>query len=168
MQKVYFPRLILPGTAATTGLVDFGIASVILVGLMVFYKFTPSAVGVAIVPLLILTTILCALGMGLFLAAINVKYRDVRYALPFLICTLMYVTPVIYPTSMLDAYPLLKTMMIWLNPMSGVITNARAGILGQSPVDWSVIGISILVSAVYFVLGLYYFRNTERYFADII
>ncbi len=168
VQKVYFPRLVLPSTAATTGLVDFGVASVILIGLMVYYGFSPSAIALIVVPLLILTSVLCSLGIGMFLAAINVKYRDVRYALPFFIQTLMYVTPVIYPASMLDGHPTLKVLMTWLNPMSGVITNARASILGRLPVDWQLMGISLLMSLVFFILGLYYFRNTERYFADII
>jgi lipopolysaccharide transport system permease protein len=107
------------------------------------------------------------MGMGLFLAAINVKYRDVRYALPFFINILMYVTPVIYPVSMLDKHPWAKTAMTWLNPMSGVISNVRAGILGRSEFDWPVLGISLLVSIVYLAIGLHTFRATERYFADI-
>jgi len=107
------------------------------------------------------------MGLGLFLAAINVKYRDVRYALPFFINIIMYVTPVIYPVSMLDSYPLAKTLMIWFNPMSGVINNARAGLLGRSPIEWDIVGISLLISTVYFIIGLYYFRTTEKYFADI-
>lgn len=167
VQKVYFPRLVLPATAATTGLVDFAIAAVILAGMMVWYGFMPGLIGLITFPLLLLTTILCAMGMGLFLAAINVKYRDVRHALPFFINILMYVTPVIYPVSMLDKYPWAQTAMTWLNPMSGVITNARAGILGNSPFDWLVLVISLLMSIVYFVIGLRVFRSTERYFADI-
>jgi ABC-type polysaccharide/polyol phosphate export permease len=80
---------------------------------------------------------------------------------------MMYVTPVIYPVSMLDKHPWAKTVMTWLNPMSGVISNVRAGILGNSPFDWSVLGISLLVSIVYLAIGLHTFRSTERYFADI-
>lgn len=167
VQKVYFPRLVLPATAATTGLVDFAVAAVILAGMMVWYGFIPRLIGLAALPVLILTTILCALGVGMSLAAINVKYRDVRYALPFFINIIMYVSPVIYPVSMLDKYPWAKTAMTWLNPMSGVITNARAGILGNSPLDWRVIGISLLMSMVYFAVGLRVFRSMERYFADI-
>jgi lipopolysaccharide transport system permease protein len=81
---------------------------------------------------------------------------------------MMYVTPVIWPVTKLDGHPLIKTIMLWLNPIAGVITNARGAILGRSPVDWQVLGISLLMSFVFFVLGLYYFRNTERYFADIV
>jgi lipopolysaccharide transport system permease protein len=88
--------------------------------------------------------------------------------LPFVIQILMYVTPVIYPVKMLDKYPVIKSLMLWLNPMSGVITNARAALLSQGLFDWGIMGISFLMSCVYFVVGLYYFRNTERYFADIV
>ncbi len=168
VQKIYFPRLVLPATAATTGLVDIGISAVILIGMMVYYGFAPNLVGILILPVLLVTAILCAMGTGLYLAAINVKYRDVRYALPFFIQVMMYVTPVIYPVNMLNKYPIMKTLMIWLNPISGVITNARAGILGKSPIQWDVLGISLLMSIVFFVMGLYHFRRTERYFADIV
>ncbi|MEN6371944.1 MAG: ABC transporter permease [Armatimonadota bacterium] len=167
IQKVYFPRLIIPATAATTGLVDLCISALILAGMMVYYGFVPSLVGIAILPVLLLTAVLSAMGLGLFLSAINVKYRDVRYALPFFIQTLMYVTPVIYPVSLLDKHPLAKGLMLWLNPISGVISNARAGILGKSPVQWDVLAISLSVSIAFFLFGLYYFRSTERYFADI-
>ena len=168
ISKIYFPRLIIPATAITSGLVDLGIASLILVGMMIYYGFTPSLVGIAILPLLLLCVILNAMGLGLYMAAINVKYRDVRHALPFFIRTMEYVTPIIYPVTMLDGYPKVKMLMLWLNPLSGVVSNARAGLLGRSPVEWNVLGISLLMSAVFFVIGLYYFRNTERYFADIV
>jgi len=167
VKKIYFPRLILPITAATTGLVDFFIAMFILAVMMVWYGFVPGLLGLLIFPVLLFTTILCAMGIGLFLTAINVKYRDVRHALPFFISTLMYVTPVIYPVSMLDNHPWAKTAMIWLNPMSGIITNARAGLLGKSELDWSLLGISLFTSSVYLLVGLRYFRSTEQYFADI-
>jgi lipopolysaccharide transport system permease protein len=168
IQKVYFPRLIVPATAATTGLIDLAIAAVILVGMMAYYGVTPHLVGILILPVLLGCAILSALGMGLLMASLNVKYRDVRFALPFFIQIMLYVTPVIYPVKMLDSYPVIKGLMLWLNPISGVITNARAGLLGQGAVDFGVLGISLLMSGVYFVVGLYYFRSTERYFADIV
>lgn len=168
IQKIYFPRLIIPATAAITGLVDFAISSAILACMMVYYGFVPHLEGVLILPVLLLSVIMSAMGAGMFLAAINVKYRDVRYAVPFFIQIMMYVTPVIYPVKMLDGHPIVKTLMLWLNPLSGVITNVRAGILGQGPVDYGVLGVSFLMSAVFFFVGLYYFRSTERYFADII
>jgi lipopolysaccharide transport system permease protein len=168
IQKVYFPRLIVPATAATTGLIDLAISAVILVGMIVYYGVMPHLVGILILPALLACAVLSALGMGLLLASLNVKYRDVRFALPFFIQIMMYVTPVIYPFKMLGNHPLIKGLMLWLNPISGVITNARAGLLGQGAVDFAVLGISLLMSVVYFVGGLYYFRSTERYFADIV
>lgn len=168
IQKVYFPRLIVPATSAITGLIDLLISSVYLVGLMIYYGVMPHLAGILILPLLLLSTVLSALGMGLVLASLNIKYRDVRHALPFFIQIMMYVTPVIYPVKMLDSYPTMKVLMLWLNPMSGVITNVRAGLLGQGNIDFNILGISLLMSLVYFVVGLYYFRSTERYFADIV
>lgn len=168
VQKIYFPRLIIPATTATTGLVDLAISTVLLVGMMVYYGFTPNVIGVLVLPVVLLCVVMTALGAGMFLAALNVKYRDVRYAVPFFIQIMMYVTPVIYPVKMLDGHPILKELMLWLNPITGVITNARAVLVGNEEIDWSMAGITLLMSTVYFISGLYYFRNTERYFADII
>ena len=168
IQKIYFPRIIIPASAATTRLVDMAIASLLLLGIMLFYGLKPQLVGLLIFPILLICSITSALGLGLFLAAINVKYRDVRYALPFFIQIMMYVTPVIYPVTMLDGHPVAKTLMLWLNPIAGVITNARAGIVGNSPIDWYAMGASATTSLVLLLFGLYYFRNTERYFADIV
>jgi lipopolysaccharide transport system permease protein len=168
IQKVYFPRLIVPATAATTGLIDLAISGAILVAVMIYYGVTPHLIGVLILPILLGSAILSALGMGLLLASLNIKYRDVRFALPFFIQIMMYVTPVIYPVKMLDSHPVAQGLMLWLNPISGVITNARAGLLGQGAVEFGVLGISLLMSVVWFFGGLYYFRSTERYFADIL
>lgn len=167
IQKVYFPRLIVPSAAIITGLVDLAIASVILAGIMVYYGYRPHLVGMLILPLLLLCTVLTAIGLGLFTAAANVKYRDVRYVLPFFIQIMMYVTPVIYPVSMLKNHHFAQTLMLWLNPLSSVISNARAGILGQGSLNWSALGISMATSLIFFGGGLYYFQKTERYFADI-
>jgi lipopolysaccharide transport system permease protein len=168
IQKIYFPRLIIPATSATTGLIDLAISTLILVGMMIFYGIIPNLSGIIIIPLLLFIAVLSSLGMGLFLASLNIKYRDIRFALPFFIQILMYVTPVIYPVKMLDNYPITRDLMLWLNPISGVITNARSGILGQGSVDFEILGISFFMSIIYFVGGLYYFRSTEKYFADIV
>lgn len=168
ISKIYFPRLIVPATAITTGLVDFCISAMVFIGMMIYFGVRPHFIGILILPVLVLCTVLNALGWGLYMAAINVKYRDVRYALPFFIQIMMYVTPVIYPVMMLDKHPVAKMLMLWLNPMSGIITTARAAVLGHAPVDWSILGIALLMSSVYFIFGLYYFRNTERFFADIV
>ena len=162
--KVYFPRLILPLSSVATKFVDFAIAAVILVGMMFYYGYTPHLVGLLIIPLLLLITFMAAVGGGLFLASVNVKYRDVRYVLPFFIQILLFLTPVIYPASIAGKY----SWILALNPMMGVIQNARAALLGTAPINWILIGISFAVCAILLVIGVMYFKKVERYFADII
>ncbi len=130
--KVYFPRLILPISSVITKFVDFFIASFILVGMMIYYHFTPHLIGLLVLPLLLIISFLGAVGGGLFLASVNVKYRDVRYILPYFIQMLMFVTPVIYPASIAGKY----SKLLALNPMTGVIKAAHAAILGTTPVNW--------------------------------
>jgi lipopolysaccharide transport system permease protein len=168
IQKVYFPRLVIPATAATTALVDLGMASLVLAGMMVYYGMTPRLLSVALLPVLLLTTVLVSMGTGLLAAAVNVKHRDIRHAVPFVIQVMMFVTPVMYPVTMLDSHPVARMLMLWLNPISGVISNARAVVLGRSPVDWTALAVSLTVSCVIFVAGLVYFRKAERYFADLV
>lgn len=168
IQKIYFPRLIIPTSTAISGLVDLFICGIILGIMMLFYGITPHLIGIIILPVLLLSTILTAMGFGMFLASFNVKYRDVRYALPFFIQILMYVTPVIYPIKMLDNHYLIKNIMICLNPMAGIIDNARSSIIGNGTLNISSLFISLSVSIIYFFTGLFYFRNTERNFADIV
>ncbi|MCR4313204.1 MAG: ABC transporter permease, partial [Candidatus Roizmanbacteria bacterium] len=162
--KVYFPRLILPLSSVSTKFVDFAIAAVILVGMMFYYGYTPHLSGLLIIPLLLLITFMAAVGGGLFLASVNVKYRDVRYVLPFFIQILLFLTPVIYPASIAGKY----SWILALNPMMGVIQNARAALLGTAPVNWLLLGISFMACAVLLVIGVIYFKKVERYFADII
>ena len=162
--KVYFPRLILPISATVTKFIDFLIASLVLVGLMIYYGYTPNFSGFLILPLLLVITFFAALGGGLFLAALNVKYRDVRYALPFFIQMLLFLTPVIYPASLTGIY----SWFLAMNPMTGVIKAARAALLGNFPINWELLGISALACFFIFLFGLYYFNKTEKYFADIV
>jgi len=165
IQKIYFPRLIVPFSSSLVGLVDFAVASVILIGIMFYYRYPPNMIGIFYLPLLIFITFLSSVGLGCFLAAVNVKYRDVRYVLPFFIQMMMFLTPVIYPVSMLgDKF---KWVMA-LNPMAGVIETARGTLLGIRAVNWQLLSISIIVSIALFIFGIFYFRKTERYFADII
>lgn len=162
--KVYFPRLLLPLSSVSTKLVDFAIASIILVGMMIYYGYTPNLSGLFILPLLLIITFMIAVGGGLFLASINVKYRDVRYILPFFIQILLFITPVIYPSSIAGQY----SYLLALNPMMGVIQSARAALLGTSPINWLLIFISFITSLIFIVIGVVYFKKVERYFADII
>ena len=162
--KVYFPRLILPLSAVLTKFVDFAIASIILIGLMIYYGYVPHLSGFFLIPLLLLITFMISVGSGLCLASINVKYRDVRYALPFFIQILLFITPVIYPASIAGQY----SWVLALNPMTGVIQSARAALLGTTPINWLLLSISFIVCLVILAIGILYFKKVERYFADII
>lgn len=162
--KVYFPRLILPIASTLTKLVDFFIASVILIGLMIYYHYTPNLAGLLILPLLLLISFAAATSVGLFLASVNVKYRDVRYALPFFIQLLLFLTPVIYPPSIAGQY----SWILALNPMTGVIKAARSALLGGAPINWELLVISGVTCFILLVIGVIYFKKTERYFADIV
>lgn len=162
--KVYFPRLLLPISSVVTKLVDFAIAAVILACMMVYYGYTPNLYGFFILPLLLLISFMASIGGGLFLAAINVKYRDVRYALPFFIQILLFVTPVIYSASLAGKY----SWLLAFNPMMGVIQTARAALLGTSPINWVLVGSSLVATLFILIIGVYVFKKTERFFADII
>ena len=164
LTKVYFPRLILPISSLFSNLVDFAIASLILVGLMVYYNFIPNLVGLLLVPLLVLITCVFSTGLGLFLASLNVKYRDVKYILPFFVQLLMFVTPVIYPPSILGQY----SWVLAVNPMTGFIKAMRAALFGGQPLNWFLLFLSGITSLVILILGLIYFKKTEKYFADLI
>jgi lipopolysaccharide transport system permease protein len=162
--KVYFPRLILPVADSVTNLVDFAVAGVILIGLMIFYGYIPHLAGFLLLPVLLFIAFASAIGGGLFLASINVKYRDVRYVLPYFIQMLLFITPVIYPSSIAGKY----TWLLNLNPMTGVISNARAALLGTSPINWALLGISLGISLALLAIGIITFNKTERFFADIV
>lgn len=162
--KVYFPRLIVPMSAALGGLLDFFIAMLILCGLVIHYKVI-LGFGIILFPFLVLLTFLCAVGVGLWLSALNVQYRDIRYVIPFLIQIWMFLSPVIYPVSMA------KGKYLWLllfNPMSGVIKAFRASILGHQPIGWGMLGLSAFLIFLILISGLFYFRRMERAFADVV
>ncbi len=162
--KVYFPRLILPLAIIATNLVDFVVAFAVLIGLMFYYNFTPDLIGLLTIPLLLLITFLTALGGGLFLASINVKYRDVRYALPYFLQMLLFVTPVIYPPSIAGQY----SWILSINPMTGVIKAARAAILGTEPINWLLLLLSAAAVILLLLIGTITFKKMERYFADLV
>lgn len=162
--KVYFPRLLLPLSSVITKFVDFAIAAVILVGLMIYYGYVPHLGGFLILPLLLVITFMAAVGGGLFLSAVNVKYRDVRYVLPFFIQILLFITPVIYPASIAGKY----SWILALNPMTGVIQSARAALLGTTVINWLMLSISFAACLFLLIFGIIYFKKVERYFADIV
>lgn len=161
--KVYFPRIIIPGAAVAAGLVDFAIAFVILVLLMIYYRVTVTW-SVLMFPVLVLLTTLLALSLGMWLSALNVKYRDVRFALPFLIQLGLFVSPVIYPVSFL---PQKLAWLLSLNPMTGIIEGYRSSLFGR-PFNWSALAISTGITLILLVYSSYSFRRMEKSFADII
>jgi lipopolysaccharide transport system permease protein len=162
--KIYFPRLIMPVSTAIAALLDFMIASVILGIMMAWYSVSINW-GILLVPLLLLLTIMNAVGFGMWFSALNVRYRDIQHAIPFLIQLWMFATPVIYPSSMLGER---FTWILALNPMGGVIEAFRPAVLGHAPIPWQQLGISAAIGFVVFAGGMFYFRKVERYFADVI
>lgn len=161
--KVYFPRLIIPSAAVGAGLFDFAIASVLLVGLLIYYRFAMTWGLLMLVPLIVLTT-LFALAMSIWLAALNVKYRDVRYALPFLMQVWMFVSPIIYPSSLV---PDEWRWMMRLNPITGITEGFRAALFGKA-FDWPALGYASLATLVLLVYAAYSFKRMERHFAEFL
>lgn len=163
--KIYFPKLILPMASVLAGLVDFAIAFVILIGLMFYYNVTPSLTALWAVPVFLLLSVITALGVALWLSAINVKYRDVGYALPFLTQFWMFITPVAYSSKVISE----KWQVIYaLNPMAGVVNGFRWALLGSGNPPDILVAISVGIALVVLFTGLIYFRNMERTFADTI
>ena len=161
--KVYFPRMIIPGAAVAAGLVDFVIALIILVLLMIYYGVAVTW-SILMFPAVVLLTTLLALAVGMWLSALNVKYRDIRFALPFLVQLWMFVSPVIYPTSLI---PEKYRWLLWLNPMTGIIEGYRSSLFNL-PFNWIALAISVGMTAILLVYASYSFRRMERSFADII
>jgi lipopolysaccharide transport system permease protein len=155
--------MIIPGAAVAAGLVDFAISFVMLVGLMFYYKVALSAT-LLLLPVLVILTAALALGVGMWLSALNVKYRDIRFALPFLIQLWMFMSPIIFPTNFL---PPKWRWALSLNPLTGIIEGYRSSIFGR-PVDWSALGISTLIIVLLVVYASYSFRRMEKTFADIV
>jgi lipopolysaccharide transport system permease protein len=161
--KVYFPRLVIPGSAVAAGLVDFFIAGVILAGMMAFYHVAPTW-SLMLIPALVALTAMLALGIGLWMSALNVKYRDIRYALPFVLQIWMYLTPVIYPVTFIPAQ---YRWALHLNPLSGIVEGYRSALFGRA-FDWSALGVSTAITFAITAYSVYAFKRMEREFADII
>ncbi|MGI8498626.1 MAG: ABC transporter permease [Gemmatimonadaceae bacterium] len=163
--KVYFPRLAIPLAPVLAVLVDFAIGLAVLGGLMFAYGVAPTAGAVVLLPLLVLLTMTAATGAGCWLSALNTRYRDVKHVTPTLLQILMYASPIVYPLALLPA----RYRSIYaLNPMVGVIEGFRAVLLGIPMVHPRAIGISCAISVALLLSGLFYFRRTERVFADVI
>jgi lipopolysaccharide transport system permease protein len=164
VSKVYFPRLVIPISGAIAPLVDFVISFVILLGMMAWYGIAPTW-GVLALPLFTLLAVVTAVAVSLYLAALNVKYRDVGHAIPFLVQFWMYASPVVYSVSII---PEKWRLLYSLNPMVGVIEGFRWALLGKEQPDFAVMAMSTIVVAILLLGGFIYFKRTERVFADII
>jgi len=164
ISKVYFPRLIIPLASTLAGVMDFAIAFLVLLGLMAYYHITPTT-AILYLPLFLLLALLSALAVGIWLSALSVEYRDVRYIVPFLTQFWMYATPIAYSSSLI---PENWRLLYGLNPMTGVVEGFRWALLGMHTSGGVMIGISAAVVVVMFISGLYYFRRMENNFADVI
>jgi homopolymeric O-antigen transport system permease protein len=162
--KVYFPRLVVPTSAVLAGLIDFAIAFVILLGMMAYYGIRPT-MAIFTLPLFILFAVLTALGAGLWLSALNVKYRDVRYTITFLTQFWFFLTPVVYSSS---AIPQRWRALYGINPMAGVVEGFRWALLGKANGPGALLLVSMGVVILVLIGGLYYFRRMEATFADIV
>lgn len=161
--KVYFPRMIIPAAAIAAGLVDLAISFLVLIPLMIYYRIGVTWT-VVMFPAVVFLTALLALGVGMWLSALNVKYRDVRFALPFIVQLWMFVSPVIYPASFL---PQRFRWLLWLNPMTGIIEGYRSSLFGRS-FNWSALAVSVAITLAVLVYSSYAFHRMEKNFADII
>jgi lipopolysaccharide transport system permease protein len=164
LTKIYFPRLIIPLTPVLGKLVDFAIALLLLFGLMIYFQISPTWDALAL-PLLIALMTLTAAGMGMWLTALSVQYRDINYAMSFGVQLLMYAAPVVYPTSLIPAQ---FRLLYALNPMVGVIEGFRSALLDTNPMPWDLIGVGAVSAVVIAVSGALFFRRKERLFADIV
>jgi lipopolysaccharide transport system permease protein len=161
--KIYFPRVLLPSAAAFGGLLDLLVGSVFLVALLIYYHVAPSWT-LLLTPLFVFETVLLVMGSGMLLAALNVRYRDVKYTIPFVVQIGLFLTPIIYPLSF---FPARAQPWFALNPMAGIVEGFRASLLG-TPIDWTLVGASWLITLALLFLGSLHFRSTERIFADIV
>lgn len=164
LTKVYFPRLVIPLASVLPAVVDFAIAFVVLLGMMVFYHITPTW-NLIWLPAFLLLALITALGVGLWLSAMNVKYRDIRYVIPFLVQFWMFASPVTYPASMV---PERWRVLYGLNPMAGVIEGFRWALLGTNTAPGPIIAASVAAALFLLISGAFYFRRMERTFADVV
>lgn len=162
--KIYFPRMLAPFSAVLGGMMDFAVASILLIGLLFWYGVFPGA-SFFILPLFFLLALATALGIGLWLSALDVQYRDVRYAVPFLTQIWFFATPIVYPISMI---PEPWRTLSGLNPISGVVEGFRWAVAGGPPPSLSLLMVSSITAAVLLTTGLFFFRQMERNFADTI
>ena len=164
LKKVYFPRLVIPVATVLAGVVDFVLAFIILLVLIAFYRVTPT-INIVWTPLLLVLAFVTSLGVGLWMSALNVKYRDVRYIVPFLIQIWLFATPVAYPSSLLSQP---WRTIYGLNPMVGVVEGFRWALLGATTAPGLMVAASAIAALLILITGAFYFRYMERTFADVV
>lgn len=164
LKKIYFPRLTMPIASVVAGLLDFFLAFLVLLGMMLFYSIKPT-INVVWLPLFLLLAIITALGVGFWLSAMNTQFRDVRYVVPFLIQAWLFITPIAYPSSLLSEP---WRTLYGINPMAGVVEGFRWALLGTDTAPGSLVIVSAAVALILFISGLYYFRRMETSFADVV
>ncbi len=161
--KVYFPRLIMPAAAVAGGLVDFGIAFIVQLGMDVYYRM-PIGLSILMVPAIVVGAVILATAVGLWMSALNVKYRDIRYAMPFMIQLWMFATPIVYPASLV---PDRWRWVLALNPMASFIAGFRAALFGL-PQDWQSLCIAFAITLGFLIYSCFSFRRMEQHFADVV
>jgi len=164
IRKVYFPRLVLPVAAVISGVIDFLLAFFVLLGMMLFYGIMPTA-NIVWLPLLLLLALVTSLGVGIWLTAMNVQFRDVRYVVPFLVQIWLFATPIAYPSTLLSEP---WRTLYGINPMAGVVEGFRWALLGTDTAPGPIILVSTLVSITLLVSGVFHFRRMEKSFADVV
>lgn len=164
IKKVYFPRLAIPIATVLSGIVDFGIAFVVLLGMMFYYGFSPTR-NLIWLPVFLLLALVTSVGVGLWLSALNVEYRDIRYAVPFITQFWLFATPIAYPSSLL---PPPWRILYGLNPMVGVVEGFRWALLGTNTAPGAIFAASAFAATIMLVTGAFYFRRMEKTFADVV
>ena len=165
LKKVYFPKVLAPLSSTLAHIVDLIPMLVILVGMLMYYKVTVTLQALILLPLLLVMMLVSALGVGMFLAPINAKFRDVRYILPFFIQLMMYATPVVWPSSLFGGT---SQIIRIFNPVAEAIEVSRSGFFGTRPMDWPTLALSIGFTGLIFIIGFVYFRRQEDSFIDIL
>lgn len=165
VKKIYFPRMILPFASVVTSFIDFSINLSILLIYALILGFRPSIWILLILPLSIIISSITSAGAGMFLASINAKYRDVRYVLPFFVQLMMFVSPIIYPTTIVRPE---NKFLLAFNPITGIVEATRVVVGGGSQIEWSILGLGAIMALICFLIGAYSFQVNQKYFADIV
>jgi len=165
--KIYFPRILIPLTPVISKLADFSIAFLILIGMMIFYDIMPTW-NLVFLPMLMFLMILTSMGIGMWLSSLAIQYRDVKFAMGYITTLLMYSAPVVFPASLIAEKAGYTVYMLYgLYPMAGVIEGFRSSLLAVNPMPWDLIAMGALSSVLIFLTGAFYFKRTERIFADV-